>query len=125
MISQTTIYAKALLAAWERAPSDEREKVIDKFIDILRQDRILPLTSNIISAVEQLVLDKEKSEAVIAEVAHQPMGHQRESLKKLRVTQIKETPLVIGGFKIRGENKIIDASIEGALKQVRQALILE
>lgn len=125
MASRSALYAKALFDSWEIITDHERGKMIDRFIEVLRADRMLPLTPSIISSVEQLVLDKEKTESVTAEFAHQPTGHQRESLNKFQVTEVRETPAVIGGFRVVGRNKIIDASVRGGLEQVQRALSIE
>lgn len=122
MTSRTTIYAKALLDSWERAPANEREKIVARFIDVLRADRVLPLVPNIIKTLEQMVLDRTKAEEITVEVAHEPTSVELESMERFQVTKVRQSPSVIGGFKISGQNKIIDASVNGGLQQVQRAL---
>lgn len=125
MISRTAIYAKALLDSWERASANEGEKIIGRFIELLRADRLLPLVPNIIKTLEQLITEKAKAQEITVEVAHELTSQVLESMKRFQVTKVKHSPDVIGGFKITGENRIIDASVKGGLQQMRQALILE
>lgn len=125
MASRATNYANALLDSWDGANPHEQEHVIDRFVKLLRADRALPLVPNIISAIEALLAERIKQQIVMAEFAHKPSGHQLESLKRFKVTQASESYHVIGGFKVTGRNKIIDASIQGGLSQARQILSSE
>jgi F0F1-type ATP synthase delta subunit len=125
MTSRAENYANALLDSWDEAELHERGHVIDRFIELLRADRVLPLVPNIISAVEVLTAEKIKRQTITVEFAHKPTGQQLEALKRLEVTQTSESPAVIGGFRIQGRHKIIDASVKGGLRQMRQALALE
>ncbi|KKU48591.1 hypothetical protein A3H10_03680 [Candidatus Uhrbacteria bacterium RIFCSPLOWO2_12_FULL_46_10] len=125
MDARSTFYAKALLDSWEKAPESERGQVADRFVELLRVERMLPLAPNILDAIERLLAERLKEQAVRAEFAHEPTSRQRESLKHFWVSEVCESMAVIGGFKISGRHKIIDASVAGGLEQMRQALILE
>lgn len=125
MAVRSIIYAKALLDSWEKTPESEREQIADRFVELLRSERMLPLVPNILDAIERLLAERLKEQTVTAEFAHKPTTHQRELLKRFQVSEVRESPAVIGGFKITGRHKIIDASVKGGLQQMRQSLVLE
>ena len=126
MVSLSSSYARALLDSWSGADTAEkRHSIIDRFVKLLEADKMIPLLSGIMERIRQFSEEREKAEAVVAEFARRPAKDQLDKMSIYKISQIKETPSLIGGFKISGNNKIIEASVTGRLNMLHQSLLAE
>lgn len=121
-------YAQALFEAIADTAPKDQDKVIENFIEILKQKGDLPEYERIIAAYE--IYDKEQRG--ITEVEITTAGDTKlskpilDELNKLigKDIEIKEKvdSGIIGGIVVRAGDTLIDGSIKNQLNQLRQDL---
>jgi F-type H+-transporting ATPase subunit delta len=121
-------YAQALYEAIADTAPKDQDKVIENFIEILKQKGDLPEYERIITAYE--IYDKEQRG--ITEVEITTAGDTKlskpllDELNKLigKDIEIKEKvdSGIIGGIVVRAGDTLIDGSIKNQLNQLRQDL---
>lgn len=127
-------YAIALYEAVKDNGKKETEKTIDNFLALLKEKNDLGLVGKIFTEFEKYSL---KQEGILSGeiVASHRIGEeikkniskkiiQRLDNKKIKELNFKEkmNKELIGGFKIRVDDILIDASIEGVLNKMKREL---
>ncbi len=113
-------YAIALISAWEATSEKERSKVVDRFVQTIADDHAQALIPAILNAVERELSDRAARRRVVIETAHEGVVPAA-TIKKLQA-ETKVVDTIIGGFRVRREGEIIDASATGSLKKIRRVL---
>ena len=121
MMSRSAMYARALVNVWEEAMPAHHAKVIERFVDILKSDHVEALALEIIKAVTIELQERASRRVSTVEVAH-TVAVGSHTFKHFGEPTVKENKNLIGGFKMRTEGAILDASVAGALDQMRQVL---
>lgn len=129
-------YAEAFWEAIKDKKGKEAEKVADNFFGLLKKNNDIGLSDKIIKELEEILSSKEgvfNGEIIFARAMDAKVKHAIE--KKLidkevggiRAKEIKWTERMekglIGGFVARIDEVLIDASIEGALKNIKKELV--
>src|SRR3989344_6850808 len=121
-------YAKALYRAYESAPSNRREEVIDNFVKLLATSSDLKKASDIILHINRMELASLKiAEAEV--VSNRILNASDESELKKTLQKIFNQELILkqridtailGGALIKKDDFVIDASISGKLNQLKR-----
>lgn len=120
-MSLLTNYAKALIETWEEASEKDRPHIVDRFVSFLKAEGLERITSDVVRAVERELRDRDARRQSIVEVAHEG-AITKKSFEALAVDEVHLSDTIIGGFRVRREQEVIDASVAGGLAQVRRAL---
>ncbi|PJE76045.1 hypothetical protein COV04_01730 [Candidatus Uhrbacteria bacterium CG10_big_fil_rev_8_21_14_0_10_48_11] len=119
MIS-TALYAKAFVDVYEAADSvSAASAAVDRFVGVIAAERLTPLVPALLDAVSREVELRERKSATTIDVAH-PATEKTFALFTHPV--LREDKSIIGGFRARAQSRSIDASLEGALEQLRAAM---
>lgn len=128
-------YAIALYEAVKDNGKKETENTIDNFLALLKEKKDLGLVGKIFTEFEKYSL---KQEGILSGeiVASHRIGEeikkniskkiiQRLDNKKIKELNFKEkiNKELIGGFKIRVDDVLIDASIKGVLNKMKRELV--
>jgi len=116
--------ANALVDLIESSKRSKQE-VTDGFVAWLAQRSELKRIQNIIRAVDSVWIERKGVATVSIESSHKLSEKLRTSLKKIaKGAEVKESidEDLIGGAKIRIDNRIIDGSIKGHLAQLTKTL---
>jgi F-type H+-transporting ATPase subunit delta len=108
-------------------------KDIDSFADsllvYLKENHLLYLLPNILNKLEQEKVREEKRSTIEITTSHEFDGEMIDKIKEY-ISKEKGDKLktavdssLIGGFVIKGKNKILDASIKKNLQFLRESLI--
>lgn len=126
MAARATTYAQALLDSWERAPEDERGALLDRFVTLLRSERVLSLGPSILEAVERLVTERRRRQTATVTFARRANEEtQQWFAQRFGEVTRREDPSLLGGFRLRREGRFIDASVSDALTQLRRTMVSE
>lgn len=124
-------YAHALKVALEEAGEVEREHTLDRFLNILFEDMMLPRADEIIVALERLYDIEEgkvhahvASATVLSEEEKQMISVyvKEKTDARMVVLEEQEDASLIGGATVRYENRLIDGSIKRTLEKLSTAL---
>ncbi|MFA5953978.1 MAG: F0F1 ATP synthase subunit delta [Patescibacteria group bacterium] len=119
-MTTSTHYAKALLDAYEQATSENSAgKMLDHFVSFIKQHRLAPLVPAILSAVLREVELRQYRKSSVIQVAH---ATPESTFKMFENSVITENKNLIGGFTVKQEDRAIDASVSGALEQLRMVM---
>lgn len=116
-----TDYATALIESWETAPVSKRSEIVDRFVALLESEGLRAIGPEIILVVERLLQERSERSKTVLEVARADVFPKKEN-EKFSVDEVLETDTIVGGFRLRREDEIIDASVGGALAHIRTAL---
>lgn len=119
-MNRSTLYAKSLVAAWAETKAHDHKALLGRFVEQLQHDHVMSLLPEIITAVEKELADRARHEQTVLEVAtnHKPTKHLRDQFAEAVVEEAD----LLGGFRVRRQHEIIDASLAGALSHIRQSL---
>lgn len=112
-------YATALVSAWEEAMPKDRSHVIDRFVKLIVADRAQLFVPFIVKAVEREIASRKAQRRVVLEVVHQESAT---TVARHLKAETKISDEVIGGFRLRRQGEIIDASVKGALQAMHRTL---
>ena len=116
-------YAVALLDAWAEIPEGQENVCLDRFIDILRADRMLPLVPTILTALEREVVERQARATTHIIVDRAPDTDLKHLFTRFAPYAVKEDSGLIGGVIVRRADRLIDGSVRGQLDTIRQALV--
>ena len=122
---EISIWAKALFSILENKTKDEKEKIIEKIIKILKKRKKEYFLPGIIKGLEKLYL-KKKGVTLFFAREHQKglvekiKGKLLEVLGKDKIIDIKTEQDLIGGFRAKTENVLIKASIKDFLDELEK-----
>lgn len=122
MTSRAASYAAALLDTWSAVEGKERGDVLDRFVAVLRADRAEAFAGSIIANIERLAAERDRRRTIRAALARRPTSEERRVFERAGVTTFDETSAIIGGFRMKSEDRVVDASIQGGLAQIRRLL---
>lgn len=117
--------AQILFDAIEKRESKDEKEITDAFIKLLAERQELHRISDIIFVFEKIWKERYGVSLVTIETAHSLSSEAKKRLKKMIPgAEIKEiiNENLIGGAKIRVDDKIIDGSISCQLEQLKTQL---
>lgn len=117
--------ARALIDSLDGATKTQVESVATELVGLLGFRGETHRMRHVIEAIEDVWREKYGAAMVTIETAHEISGTLRKKLEALAPgTELKERvrPEMIGGAKLRIDDKIIDGSIEGHLAALKKAL---
>lgn len=127
MENEAKIFAKAFLLAIEGKDEISQKKIAQNFLKIAILKKKTHLFPKIIKELEKI--EKEKEAVLI--LARDLGSEAEEKIKKSfekdlgegRKFKIKTDKAIIGGFKIKTSNFLIDSSIKTIIEDIRKKLI--
>lgn len=121
MTSRSHTYATALLEAWESSPAKEQPHVIDRFIAELQQNHLGALAPEILTALEREISDRAREAEALITVARDATQNVK-GLQQFAPANTVVDDNIVGGFTVRRQSEILDASVRGGLDTIRRAL---
>ena len=118
--------AQALVSALEQHPS-RTDEITDRFISWCRQYHVLPFLPRILFHVERFMQEKRAGETVEVTTAHRLSSEAMADLLHKCGFDLKPNsdrvhvsvdPSLIGGFRIRTQNRVWDGSVRNQLRRV-------
>lgn len=120
-LSVATRYATALLDAYEEAAAKEQEAIIKRFLMTLEADHVMSLAPAIVQRLAKLVREREERRTARITMAHK-LEHAPKSFSQFGEATITIAESLIGGVRVQKEGLLLDASAQGGLTHLRQAL---
>lgn len=123
---QAEILAKALFLATQNKTIEEKTKIAENLLKFLRQKKKIYLLPEILNSYRKY-LERKKGILIFSrkfskEILEKVRKTFKEILSESKSVQIKFDKGIIGGFILKTENFLIDASIKGYLKKISQSL---
>jgi len=109
----------------EHATEHQRKELADTLVTFLKARGELKRLKDVIRAIDQIWIEKHGMATLIIESAHPLTESLKKSVEKLASgAEVKEivNPSLIGGAKLRIDERIIDGSLKGALEQLTVTL---
>lgn len=127
MENQSKIIAKALFLATQNKPKENQEKIVRNLINFLKKKRQIYLLPAILNDYQKYL----KLKRSFLTFAHKPDREILEKIKKVfkdilkgaEKIQIKIDKEITGGFIVKTENTLIDASIKGILRKIKEKIL--
>jgi|SaaInlStandDraft_6_1057023.scaffolds.fasta_scaffold11641_3 F-type H+-transporting ATPase subunit delta len=116
--------AEALVESLSSESVDDAQKAAKELVSMLADRNEIHRLSGVIRSIEQAWAKKFGAATLTIATAYPLKGDVRAQLEKLaKGAEIKEVvdPSLIGGAKLRIDERIIDGSIKGHLDQLEQA----
>lgn len=126
-MSSSTLITKALKEGIK--DSKKIESLSDSLLNYLEKNHLTHLLPNIIRKLELEKRKEDKSKTMHINTSHQFDEKMIEKIKNSiekegdEKFEISVDPSLIGGFIIKGKNKIVDASLKRNLQFLRESLI--
>lgn len=116
--------ARALVDLIESEKTDV-EKTTHAFIQLLADRHELKRTEEVVQAIDQIWIERHGAATIAIESAHPISASLRKQLSELAQgadlqEQVNEE--LIGGARVRIDDRVIDGSVAGALAQLKQTL---
>lgn len=123
MVNQAETFAKILYIATRNEDEQEKERIVRKLTEFLKKKRKLHLLPRILESYERYLKRKKGILVFARELDKEILKKTRDAFKNVlqetEATEIKIDKNIIGGFIIKTENFLIDASIKGFLQKIK------
>jgi len=114
--------AEILLSLTEGKSPKEKEKIIKDFLLVLREKNKIHLLSKILRELRKMERKREVNLFLAKKIDEEIKKKLKETIKRIlgkeKEIKIKIDENIIGGFLVKSENFLIDASIKGLLNKV-------
>ncbi|MBI2444458.1 MAG: ATP synthase F1 subunit delta [Candidatus Magasanikbacteria bacterium] len=125
--SSISDYAKALYQATENLSGKDLHQIIQNFAELLARQQLLKKTDRIIADFVKYAKRQEGIEEMTITSARELPEATLNKIKKAFADKAESTEKVdaglLGGFVVRTEDKIFDASLKTQLVRLKQSLI--
>ncbi len=124
MVNQAEKWGKILYELTRGKEDREKERIIKKMIEILRTKRRLYLLPRILESYQRylkrkkgiLIFARELDKGILEKIKRSFS----EILKESKILEIKIDKNIIGGFILKTQNFLIDASLRGIFKKIKE-----
>jgi F0F1-type ATP synthase delta subunit len=117
--------ATVFIDSVQDATEHQLKELADVFIEHLRTRGELKRLKDIVRAIDQIWIERHGMATLTIQSAHPLTAALRSSVVKLAAgAEVREVvdPMLIGGAKLRIDERIIDGSLKGALEQLTVTL---
>lgn len=123
MEDQVETFVKILYAATKNEDDQERERVVKKLVEFLKKRRKLYLLPRVLESHKRYLKRKTGVLIFAREMDKKILEKTRETFKDVLqeadITEVKIDKNIIGGFIIKTENFLADASVKGFLQRIK------
>lgn len=124
-----TQYAKALGEALEGTAGNDHDKVIDRFVEVLKQNNDLPAFESIVEEYEKLakantgITEAEVTLAQEVKLGSEIIDSLNKAVGEKVELKVKVDKSIVGGIIVRAGDTLIDASVKKQLENLKANLI--
>ncbi len=121
MRNQAEVLAKILFSAGKGKTSEDKKRIVKNLVDFLREKRKIYLLPRILESYQEYLKRKSGFLVFSREIDEKTIQKLKKVFKTLleesEAVEIKIDKSLIGGFMLKTENFLADASIKGLLEK--------
>lgn len=126
MEKEAKIFAKALFLAAQNKKEEEKKEIAKRFLVFLKKKNKIYLLPQIIKIYQEYLKKKEGEIFFAHHLDEKILMKIKEKLEnfleKGTILKVKIKKELLGGFLLKTENYLIDASIKGLLEKIKSSL---